>query len=679
MKNANTNRRIMFALICMLVCAAPAFSQYCIPAYTGGTVEGDYCSYVGLGTINNTTIGAPSPFYSDYTAMSTNLMVGNTYTITVGAGTYASNNDFGIWIDYNSDDDFYDADEFIGSVVDLGSLETGTLTFTVPLLVVGGPTVLRVREIFAMPVAPDPCITYNYGETEDYRVNLIGATIDGGVIDITNPVTAIDMGLESISIVIQNYGSSAISGFPVRYKVNGGSFVTETYTGTIPPYATAPYTFTTPYDFTAEECYTLLTVTNVPGDANPANNALTEVPCNLSPGEGKMYIYSNTTGLEPWGTISNTTALNLAFGPEGLNWQRNYFETVVPAILFSELNCFIFLEGSDAHASELESFLIANLPLIESWVNSGGHLLINSAPNEGDGMNLGFGGTQLIYDGGAGAVTAADPGHPIFSGPFTPAGINYTGSNFSHARIAGPGLTSVIIETGTTDITLGQKVWGTGTVMFGGMTTNNFHDPDPNAANLRANIFSYLAQCDDVCDPGIPTGLFADMITTTKAKLHWSPVLGVDKYSVSVYTAGGALVTKKQTFNNYLTVKDLTPGTAYTFKVRSICLDEGTLSPPSAPGSFTTLLRLGEMPAAFNIYPNPSAGSFNIDIAGFANQTLELNILNSLGQVIYNKNINIETNDHNEQINLDNIVSGIYMISLSNTEINLNYSIVITE
>ena len=46
-------------------------------------------------------------------------------------------------------------------------------------------------------------------------------------------------------------------------------------------------------------------------------------------------------------------------------------------------------------AAELETFLTANITLIENWVASGGKLLLNAAPNEGDGMSFGFDGTTF--------------------------------------------------------------------------------------------------------------------------------------------------------------------------------------------------------------------------------------------------------------------------------------------
>ena len=87
----------------------------------------------------------------------------------------------------------------------------------------------------------------------------------------------------------------------------------------------------------------------------------------LAGDEDKYYIKSVIGN--PWGNTSNNTAMNNAFGPGG--WILGSFEGVSPATVFSASTSFVFLEGSDAHAIELNTFLITNLPIIESWVADG--------------------------------------------------------------------------------------------------------------------------------------------------------------------------------------------------------------------------------------------------------------------------------------------------------------------
>ncbi len=570
--------------------------------------------------------------------MSTDVALGSSYTVTVGSGSYTSNNDIAIWIDYNHDEDFYDADELVGTVVDLGAFATGTATFSIPVTAIGGPTRMRVREIFNMPTTPDACASYSFGETEDYSVNIIGGALnDVGVVDITNPVSGVDLGFEDVIVTIYNYGSEPASEFNVYYQVDGGIVTGGAFLGTIEPYSTASYTMPEGWDFSLDGCYDIVSWTEMEIDENTDNDSYTETVCNLGPitGTGAMYIYSNSTGGEPWFQVTNTTAMNTVFGAEGIGWTRDYYETVDPLLAFSPDNCFIFLEGSDTHADELEAFLSANIGTIESWVTSGGKLLLNSAPNEGDGMSFGFDGTSLIYDGGASAVTAADASHPIFNGPILPVGTDFTGGNFSHARVEGTDITSVIIETGTTDITLGDKAWGDGLVMFGGMTTNNFHSPILEAANLRANILAYLS-CITFAVCEIPGGLYADGITTNDAVLHWDAVDGADQYRVTLQNLATGLIKTKGFYTNMVDITDkLTPLTEYGFRVKTVCYDDlGVISAPSPWYYFMTLGRIGENEdASVMLYPNPSNGVFNLNVNGYADNQFELNVSNSMGQI----------------------------------------------
>lgn len=383
--------------------------------------------------------------------------------------------------------------------------------------------------------------------------------------------------------------------------------------------------------------------------------------------QNAYYINSNVFGFEPWGSSSNIDAMNSVFGMGG--WTHDYFETCDPVSVFSPSTCFVFLEGSDFMADELEAFFTAQHTIIQSWVADGGKLFMNAAPNEGNGMNYGFGGVTLTYWGGSNSVTTAAPLHPIFNGPFLPVGTSWTGSSFSHASVSGAGLTNLIVDSFTpTTVALAEKSWGTGVVLFGGMTTNNFHTPTIESADLRANILAYLSCGPIVCNPTIPTGLFTDNITTTTAKLHWTAIPGVDKYAVNVYTTAGALVAKKKTAMNSTTITGLTPGTDYLFRVRSLCLDAGTSSAFSSPSYFTTLLRSGnlEIPLSATVYPNPSDGIFNLLVAGNQNDEIEILISDLQGQILFKEEFVLHTSDELHIINADNLPVGIYFIKVQN-------------
>lgn len=210
-------------------------------------------------------------------------------------------------------------------------------------------------------------------------------------------------------------------------------------------------------------------------------------------GSDRYYIKSNIGN--PWGNTSNNTAMNLAFGAD---WILESFESCDVESVFSTSTSFVFLDGSEYQASELNAFLSANLPAIEAWVATGGSILINSAPNEGSSFSLGFGGTTLNYSYYSPNVTVMDLTHPAYLGPNLPTASTMTGSSYGHASVTGTGYTTVLSYGGS--MILAEKDWGSGHVMVGGMTTVNFHSPSPAAQNWRANLFVYM---DEYIESGV--------------------------------------------------------------------------------------------------------------------------------------------------------------------------------
>jgi len=201
-------------------------------------------------------------------------------------------------------------------------------------------------------------------------------------------------------------------------------------------------------------------------------------------------VYLRSSAGAPWGSTANETAMNRAFGTN--NWQDLRYETVNVAALFSPINQFIFMEGSDMDALEMQAFLMTNITTMQNWVAAGGRLFLNAAPNEGSGMNFGF-GVNLVYPDLTATGSAADPLHPIFQGPFLPVGTTWSGTYFGHATVTGSGLVTLITNTANGRVVLAELRYGNGLALFGGMTTPNYHSPAAEAANLRANILAYTA------------------------------------------------------------------------------------------------------------------------------------------------------------------------------------------
>ena len=143
------------------------------PYCTAGGVCDEYISNVTLGSINNSSACGTNG-YTNFSYLTTNLAIGQSYTITVTNGTpqYPADQ-CGIWIDWNRDFDFTENGEFISMN---GSPGVGpySATFTVPSGASIGQTGLRVRIMEAGTLTP--CGQAMWGEVEDYSVNIVSGT-----------------------------------------------------------------------------------------------------------------------------------------------------------------------------------------------------------------------------------------------------------------------------------------------------------------------------------------------------------------------------------------------------------------------------------------------------------------------------------------------------------------------
>lgn len=143
------------------------------PAYcssNGSNTSDEWINQVVLGSINNTS--GNNSGYGNYTALSTNLTAGSTYTINLTPGfsgpTY--NEFWRVWIDYNGDLDWADAGEQVGQGSGTSAIN---VTFTVPAGTT--PVTTRMRVSMQYNAYPPICGTYTWGEVEDYTV-VIGAS-----------------------------------------------------------------------------------------------------------------------------------------------------------------------------------------------------------------------------------------------------------------------------------------------------------------------------------------------------------------------------------------------------------------------------------------------------------------------------------------------------------------------
>jgi|SRR5579859_3812891 len=172
----------------------------------------------------------------------------------------------------------------------------------------------------------------------------------------------------------------------------------------------------------------------------------------------------------------------------GANFSEVSYAGLDATSLFSAGNSFVMLEGGNSSTQELADFLAANSSTVTDWVANGGHLLLQSASNQGVSIS-GIGPGALNAPppfSGCGTLTAA--GSAAFTFAVTPT--NQCGGYLAHDTVSGSGLTDFMDGDGGNGPIIAGAALGSGYVMYSGLTTSNFHE---SGNGLTDDVIAYTA------------------------------------------------------------------------------------------------------------------------------------------------------------------------------------------
>jgi len=200
--------------------------EYCKPIAAIPNVADVGITSFEVNDIKNASSPTSVAGYQDFTEdLSTDFVLGGTYSFTMLRGSKINNVDRKVWVDYNRDGDFNDANELVAS--QSGSSAIGySGSFTVPGIsdVVLGETRLRIGSALAGTNLPG-CGPAQVGEYEDYTVNLI--------VDDKAPVITIigaDTTIEVNSVYVDP-GATALDNIEGVIAVNTDNGVDESQAG----------------------------------------------------------------------------------------------------------------------------------------------------------------------------------------------------------------------------------------------------------------------------------------------------------------------------------------------------------------------------------------------------------------------------------------------------------------
>jgi hypothetical protein len=518
------------------------FACYCASAAT--TTGDEEILNVTVGTLNNTStcnVAAPGPgsMYNQYSNFTTTVAApplgqSSSVSFSIGVGTCGGNYPSGtaIFIDFNQDGDYTDAGEQVyGTTGTTNGPHTVTGSFTIPATALLGQTGMRVinAEGYAGTTIT-PCLSYGFGETEDYVVNITTppACIQPSGL-ATGSVTA------NSAVVNWNASSSGPSNYNYYYSTSSTS-----PTGTTTPSGTVSGTTTTATlsGLTAATTY-YVWVRSDCGAAGPSTWAgpltfVTQCAAIMAPWtydvENQAGTPNNTVMSNCWtSTPSNNTA--------AYAWTVSMFGTTPsgttgPSTAHSGTKYF-FTEasyGTTGSTTELISPVIdltaVSTPQLEFWY----HMY---------GATMGTLETYVSNNGGS-----------TWNLVNTITGQQQTSET-------APWLQQTVLLTGYT---------GNIQIKFKGISAGTF------TGDMSIDDIS-IVQAPS-CLP--PTGLAANNVTATSADVTWTAVTGASGYQYAIdqtsTAAPNAATTVNTAANNTpATFTGLTGGTTYYLHVRTNC------------------------------------------------------------------------------------------------------------
>ena len=266
-----------------------AEEPYCTSS--GGSQSYEYIAGVAVGVFSNPSGASP---YTDFTCLKICLIQGNSASVSLTPGFNGSSYTeyWKIWIDYNGDNDFEDAGEevFSGSG---SSIVTGN--FTVPASTIIGDTRMRVSMSYS--THPPKCGSFNYGEVEDYTVN-IAADNQAPAADFVGSPTS---GQAPLIVKFTNQSTNSPTSWSWDFG-DGGSSTAQS----------PVYTYTAGGDYTVT-----LTVTNAYG-ADTMTNFFSVKPAGDT--DEPEYTQEDKTAIDHFLMNPNPTIVTIEpdwIGPEG--------------------------------------------------------------------------------------------------------------------------------------------------------------------------------------------------------------------------------------------------------------------------------------------------------------------------------------------------------------------------
>jgi hypothetical protein len=651
-----------------LICTGIGGAAYCA---SGPSSSADSrINNVKLSNLDNTP-PAGCTTYSNYTNLTVQLEQNKTYPLSLTLGTCGANFNKAakVLIDWNGNGVF-DANELVATTNVINATGTYNTNITIPPAVVPGNFSLMRVVLTETPDASTitACGTYAKGETQDYRVQFLPTSVDVGVTAVVNPVTGGNCtGSTPVTVTLKNYGSLAISEFPVTVVItapdNTTTTFTQMYTGVLTPSAQDNFTFDKSFNIVSGSTYDISAFTSLPGDPVKSNDTVKTTVvidspptpvglaanfCNTSnsyllsgSGDGELLWYQNINDIAPFAygspTVTTKGPVNNTYYA-GLN---DFSGTVGPPTKY------LFTAGGYNQFTPQVNVFTRIPVVIESarlYIGNSGKITFNVANEGGEivsSITLNVTATSANPQAGAQADDPTDQGQVYDLNLLLPAAGSYT--------------ISAIYDNGAT---IYRSNGGVGNYPFkiGDVFSITGNNATSNSDTAYYKGFYYYLYDIHLKSPGCGS-IARQAVTVTR------PVI----------TQTGTTLSSSFVSNNqwYLNGNPISGATGQTYNP----MQSGTYRVDATLGSgcisqsdnFTYVILAigpGENDIGLTVFPIPANNQLNVVFAAKTATALNMSLINSGGHIAYSQKQSLPQGNFSALINVGELAPGTYVLKI---------------
>ncbi len=212
-----------------------------------------------------------------------------------------------------------------------------------------------------------------------------------------------------------------------------------------------------------------------------------------------------------------------------------------------------------------------------------------------------------------------------------------------------------------------------GNIFVGGTSTQS-QTLAPAKNNLDFTLLKYSSNF--ICS--VPTNLFTDNISNSKAIVHWDVMPEALKYKVQYRITGSGTWTSVNANTNSYTLTGLVSNTRYQWRVKTICSNNPTVSSDySAINKFKTLAgafseisinkaaeETDVKQAGLQLFPNPATQMVNLQLNNINESNVDVKLYDLTGKELKHYQFVINSKIFNHQIDVSFLSPGSYIIEI---------------